>query len=220
MSNEGGLMLRKGFASLGAVVVGAGVFLAGSVTTATASPNVNAHGTVLCGISTGGGFVNPGLSVIGSPGGVKINFHAKFSTGNCNSNVSTPVGVVVIGGHLTGTGYYNGPVAGGNGSSCANFDGPDVVGEITVVIHWTTTGGAIAPTTVKYKLNTFTVAGSPTDTITLKAPTGTAHKTGSFFTPPTVGPNTTQLVTNLPAPASCTAAPFSTFTISGGVVNM
>jgi hypothetical protein len=213
-------MLRKGFASLGVAVMGAGMFLAGSVTPATASPMVNGHGTVLCGISTGGGNVSPGLSVIGSAGGVKINFHAKFSTGNCNSNVTSPAGVVVIGGRLTGSGFYNGPVAGGNGSSCANFDGPDVVGKITVVIHWTTTGGPIAPTTVNYKLNTATVSGTLTDTITLKAPTGTAHKTGSFITPPTVGPNMTQLVTTLPAPATCTATPVTTFTISGGVVNM
>jgi hypothetical protein len=159
------------------------------------------------------------LTPAGSPGGVKITFAAKFSTGNCNSNVVTPPGVTVTGGSLTGAGFSNGPASGGPASSCAAFDGADVVGKIVVKIKWVTTGGPIAATKIIYKSNPGTVAGSPTDTITLKAPPGTAVKHGSFSTPPATPPNTTQLTTTIPAPP-CGPGPFSTFVINGGSVSV
>jgi hypothetical protein len=213
-------MLRKVILSAGATALCAGLLVVVSAVPASAMPPA-AAGTVFCGVSIGGsGTVHPGLTTAGSAGGVKIAFSAKLSTGNCNSQVTSPSGVVVTGGFLTGSGYYSTNL----GSSCANFDGPDTVGKITVVIHWTTTGGPIANTKVTYKLNLGTTSGFPTDTIDLVAPSGTAHKSAasSFFTLPTVGPNETRLVTNLPAPGSsgCTAVPFVHFQITGGDVNM
>ncbi|HXQ76269.1 MAG TPA: hypothetical protein VN791_07210 [Acidimicrobiales bacterium] len=212
-------MLRKVILSAGVVALCAGLLVVVSAVPASAAPP--ATGTVLCGVTIGGGgAVHPGLTTAGSAGGVKISFSAKLSTGNCSSHVTSPSGVVVTGGHLTGSGSYGTNV----GSSCANFDGPDTVGKITVVIHWTTTGGSIANTKVTYKLNLGTTSGFPTDTIDLVAPSGTAHKSAasSFFTLPTVGPNETKLVTNLPAPGSpgCTAVPFVNFQITGGDVDM
>jgi hypothetical protein len=118
---------------------------------------------------------------------------------------------------LAGTGFYNAPPAGGPGSSCANFDGPDVVGKITVTITWATTGTPIAPTTIVYASNPGTVSGSLTDTITLNAPPGTATKTGSFSSATTAA--LTQLVTDLPGP-SCGAGPFGTFNITNGEVKV
>ena len=103
------------------------------------------------------------------------------------------------------------------GSSCANFDGVDVVGQITVTITWNTTGTPIAATTIVYANNPGTVSGSATDTIALNAPPGTAVKSGSFNSAAT--PRLTQLVTNLPGPA-CGPGPFSTFTIVNGEVKV
>ncbi len=210
-------MLRKRALSAGALALSVAVAVVVGAPPAGASGPPPATGAVLCGISSGSGTLSPGLTPAGSPGGVKINFAAKFSTGNCASNVATPAGVVVIGGSLTGTGFYNAPPAGGNGSSCSNFDGADVVGKILVKITWMTTGGPIAKTKIVYKNNPGTVSGSPTDTITLKAPPGTAVKHGSFHAP--AMPNLTQLTTNIPGPA-CGPGPFSSFTISGGSVQM
>lgn len=207
-------MLYAGAAGLSLVaLVGASTSPAGAVTPPKAT------GSALCGISAGAGTLSPGLTPTGSPGGVKINFSAKFSTGNCASNVVAPAGVTVIGGSVKGSGYYNAPPAGGNGSSCSNFDGPDVVGKIVVKVKWLTTGGPIAATKIVYTANTGTVSGTPTDTITLKAPTGTAVKHGSFSVPPAAPPNTTQLTTNIPGPV-CGPGPFAHFTITGGVVDV
>jgi hypothetical protein len=121
--------------------------------------------------------------------------------------------VTITGGRVTGSGFYR-PLACG-ASSCANFDGPDVVGKITVRIAWTTTGPAIAPTVVVYKNNPATASGAPTDTITLQAPPGSATKAGSFVVPSTS--NTTEIKTDVPAPP-CGGSPFSSFKISGGRV--
>jgi hypothetical protein len=210
-------MLRRAVFSAGALALSAAVVVVGAGLPAGASGPPPAHGTVLCGISSGSGTLAPGLTPAGSAGGVKITFAAKFSTGNCASNVTTPPGVVVVGGSLTGSGFYNAPASSGIGSSCAAFDGPDTVGKIVVKIKWMTTGGPIANTKVIYQNNPGTVSGSPTDTITLKAPPGTAVKQGSFHAPPM--PNLTQLTTNIPAPP-CGPGPFTTFTISGGSVQM
>jgi hypothetical protein len=201
------------------VALAATLLAFGTAAPAGASGPPHATGTVLCGISSGSGTLSPGLTPVGSPGGVKITFAAKFSTGNCASNVVSPTGVAVIGGSIKGSGFYNGPASGGPGSSCAAFDGADAVGKIVVKITWLTTGGPIAATKVVYKNNTGTVSGSPTDTITLQAPTGTAVKHGSFATPPTAPPNMTQLTTTIPSPP-CGPGPFSTFTITGGAVQV
>ena len=82
--------------------------------------------------------------------------------------------------HVDRGGYYNPVPSTGNGSSCSNFAGSDIVGKIKVKVNWSVTGPAIAATKVVYKNNTGTVVGSGTDTITLNAPTGTAVKSGSF----------------------------------------
>jgi hypothetical protein len=149
---------------------------------------------------------------------VTIEFSATFTSGGCSDHITKPGNITVIGGHLTGSGTYTAP-SGENGSSCANFDGPDTVSKINVHIVWKTKGGPIAHSLIRYQLNTSTVAGTSTDTITLSAPPGTALKGGSFFTPRRTGPNTTQLITDLPAPASCTDTPVTAFNITGGMVN-
>jgi hypothetical protein len=179
----------------------------------------NATGIANCPIYGGHGTLSPGLTPAGSPGGVKITFTATLTSpagGPCgNANVVTPAGVRIVGGTVTGNGFYNPPGA-AHGSSCANFHGPDTVGKITVVIHWLTTGGPIANTVIVYMNNPGTVTGAPFDTITLNAPPGTAAKSGSFTGPANL--HKTQLVTNnLPAPP-CGPGPFANFHISGGSV--
>jgi len=192
------------------VVTGSGV--------AVAKKLPHAVGIANCPIYSGSGTVNPGLTPAGSPGGVKIDFTASLTNptgGPCgNSSVTSPAGVTIDGGTVTGSGFYQ-PLASG-ASSCANFDGVDVVGKIKVTIAWLTTPpGAIANTTIVYRNNPATVSGAPVDTITLKAPPGTAIETGSFSSP-SAG-NTTALKTDLPGPA-CGAGPYSTFNILGGNV--
>ncbi|HXW35403.1 MAG TPA: hypothetical protein VEJ87_12565 [Acidimicrobiales bacterium] len=213
--------MRRVIFSAGALLVSAGVVGLGAATPAGAAGPVKATGSVLCGISSGSGTLSPGLTPLGTAGGVKITFAAKFSTGNCSSNVTTPPGDSVVGGSLTGSGFYNAPASSLIGSSCAAFHGADVVGKIVVKIDWVTSGAPIAATKVVYQNNPSTVAGSPFDTITLKAPPapGTAIKHGSFSVPPGLPPNTTQLTTSIPAPP-CGAGPYSNFNITGGMVQM
>src|SRR5580698_5118735 len=142
-----------------------------------------ATGTAICKIASGSGTLSPGLTPTGTPGGVKIQFSATMVVGgSCGGSVTSPSGVTVNGGTLQGKGFYNPVPSTGNGSSCANFAGSDIVGKIVVKVNWSVTGPAIAPTKVVYKNNTGTVVGSGTDTITLKAPSGTAVKSGSFTT--------------------------------------
>lgn len=184
----------------------------------TASAAVHASGKVTCFVQSGSGTLNPGLTPAGSSGGVKINFKGKFVPGQCSSAVTKPKGDQVTGGTFSGTGFYDSPPAGGPGSSCANFDGPDPVGQITVTINWTTTGTPIAPTTIVYANNPGTVSGSPTDTFVFNnAPPGTATKSGSFASATT--PATVKLLTSLPGP-TCGAGPFTSFSISNGDVNV
>ena len=174
----------------------------------------NATGKAICKIASGSGTLSPGLTVGGSPGGVKISFSATMVVGgSCGGAVTSPSGVTVLGGTLTGAGFYNPVPSTGNGSSCANFAGSDIVGKIKVKINWSVTGPAIAPTKVVYKNNTGTVVGSGTDTITLDAPTGTAVKSGSFTVP--ANPHRLVLVTTIPGP-SCGTGSYSTFSILPG----
>jgi len=139
--------------------------LSTGVGVASAKGKVKAQGTVTCGGLHGTGALNPGLSVTGSPGGMKINYKATFA-GNCNSNVTTPPGDVVTGGSVKGSGFYDPPPLGGNASACVNFLGGDVVGTIKETIQWTTTGPPIAPTHITYQMQTGTVTAPPA-TITL-----------------------------------------------------
>lgn len=210
-------MLRRTLLATAALVVPIGLLVVTAPQAAWALPN--AHGTVSCPVYGGSGSVSPGLTPAGSPGGVKINFKANVgyaSGGPCGGTVTSPPGVKVVSGTLTGTGYYNAVAAHPNGSACPNFVGPDVVGKITVVIKWTVLGPPIANTKIVYKNNTGTVTGPPVDTIKLKAPTGTATKTGSFATGVA---NTTKLVTNLPGPG-CGPGPYSAFTITSGAISL
>jgi hypothetical protein len=209
----------RSVATATAVLLSMGVLMvAGSgVTVAKALPK--AKGIVNCAIFSGTGTLNPGLTPAGQPGGVKINFTASVGTASAacpNAAIVKPKGVTLLGGVVTGSGYYQALAAPASASSCADFDGTDVVGQITVTIAWQTSPpGAIANTTIIYKNNPATVSGAPTDTITLLAPPGTATKTGSFAAPSSS--NTVELKTDLPGPA-CGAGPFSTFNIVGGNV--
>ncbi|HLN16423.1 MAG TPA: hypothetical protein VK277_06660 [Acidimicrobiales bacterium] len=198
-------LLASGLAMVFVLTTGVGV---------ASAKNPKATGTVFCGGVNGTGTLNPGLSAVGSPGGMKITFHGTFA-GNCDSAVATPPGVVVTGGTIKGSGFYNAPPGSPNASACANFLGGDTVGTITETIKWTTTGGAIAPTKIVYMNQTGTVTAPPA-VITLMAPPGTATKTGSFAVP--LLPNLTKLPTNLPLPA----CPGTTthFNIIGGSINV
>jgi len=184
----------------------------GAVPAAAAVP---ASGHVTCPIKDGTGILSPGLTSAGTGAGtVKINFSGAFVTNNCTSAVTLPPGDQVTGGTFIGNGWYNGAPA----DSCANFDGVDVVGQVTVIINWRTTGTPIAPTTIVYKNNPGTVHGSPFDTIALNAPPGTAVKSGSFSSAPT--PYLTQLKTNLVGPTCPSGPPLATFVIVGGKVKV
>ena len=208
---------------VGVTTVAAVGFVVVPVGPAWASPN--ARGTATCKIVTGSGTVSPGLSIAGGLSGMKINFTASFSSPValfCNSAVTFPAGVKVLGGSLTGSGYYLPVAPQTRASSCANFHGTDMVGSITVTITWLTSGGPIANTVVTYTGLRNTVTGTPTDTITLRHPPapGAAAKAGSFSIPPAGAPNLTRLVTTLHAPASCTAVAQTAFRITAGVVAM
>lgn len=211
-------MLRRALLVVVALTVPAGLLLAVGPQDAWALPV--GHGIANCPIYSGNGTVNPGLTPAGSPGGVKINFTASLTpptgaVGCPNSNVTAPPGDKILGGTVTGSGYMN-PTS-GNGSSCAVFHTADVVGKISVKIHWQMSGAPIANTKIVYKNNPGTVSGAPTDTITLDAPPGIATKTGSFAAPPTT--HLVQLNTTLPAPP-CGPGPFSAFAITGGLVTV
>jgi hypothetical protein len=184
-----------------------------------------AHGSATCRMALGGsGTVSPGLTPAGSPGGVKISFSAKLvpppATSVCNGAVTSPSGTKVVGGLVTASGYYLPVPSSANGSKCANFATSDKVGNIKVVIKWTTSGSPIAPTTVVYAGNTGTVTTSGgVDLITLNATTGSATKSGSFAFPATGTPHAIKFRTTLPGPG-CGPGPFSSFNISGGAVSM
>jgi hypothetical protein len=182
----------------------------GPAAAAPATAASPASGRVTCPIAAGTGTLSPGLTSAGSLGGIKISFNGKLA-GNCASAVTQPQGDQVTGGTFTGGGFYTGATA----SSCANFDGVDVVGQITVVITWKTTGAPIARTTIVYKSNPGTVSGS--ETIALNAPPGTATKAGSFSAGTL---HLTQLKTNLPGPVCPPGPPITTFTITGGEVKV
>jgi hypothetical protein len=185
---------------------------------ASAASPVHGSGLVTCPIKNGTGILSPGLTSAGTGAGtVKINFHGAFITNKCTSAVTQPPGDKVKGGTFTGGGWYTGSSA----DSCANFDGADVVGQITVTITWQTTGVLIAPTTIVYKSNPGTVSNpgsSPFDTIALNAPPGTAAKSGSFNSATT--PRLTQLDTNLVGPTCPSGPPLATFVIVGGQVKV
>ncbi len=180
-----------------------------------AASNVKANGTALCQIKGGSGTLNPGLTPAGSSGGVKITFQGSFVDQKCQSKLKKPKKDQVLGGTFSASGFYNAPAAGGPGSSCADFDGPDVVGQIVVTINWAMSGAPIAPTTITYSGNTGTVSGSPTDTIDLTGSTST--KAGSFSS--TAAPAVTKMLTTIPGP-SCGAGPYTTFTVTGGYIQV
>jgi hypothetical protein len=150
-------------------------------------------------------------------GAVKISFHGSFVNNQCTSAVTQPPGDKVTGGTFTGGGWYTGSPA----DSCANFDGIDVVGQITVYITWHTTGTPITPTKIVYAKNPGTVSnpnGSPFDTIALNAPPGSAMKSGSFNSATT--PRLTRLATSLVGPTCPSGPPITNFVIVGGAVKV
>ncbi len=183
-----------------------------------------ATGTASCPVIGGSGTVTPGLSVAGSPGSVNITYKATIghpgSTILCGGAVTSPTGVSVIGGTVTGAGYYTAPTAAAHGSSCVNFDGPDKVGVIKEVIKWITIGGPIANTNVTYTGDIASTTGPVNgfDTLTLKAPYGVKTAGSSFHVPAL--PITSKFVTTLPAPGLHCVGTTTAFKITGGGVAM
>ncbi len=183
-----------------------------------------ATGTASCPVVGGSGTVSPGLSLAGSPGGVKITYKATIghpgTTILCGGTVTSPAGVHVVGGTVTGSGYYNPPTAAAHGSSCANFDGPDKVGVIKETIVWATIGGPIANTNVTYTGDLASTTGplNGHDTLRLLAPYGVKAAGSSFLAPAL--PITSRFVTTLPAPGALCVGTTTAFKITGGVVSM
>jgi len=187
-----------------------------------AGASVPAMGTVTCPVVSGSGHLNPGLTAAGTSGSVKIAFTAILGSSpvaGCSGSAMLPTGapVTITGGILTGTGYYSAPAVTANADSCANFDGPDNVGTISIKVKWAAKP-AIAPSKVQYKLGSPTVSGASTDTISLPSAATLVSKHGSFATPAL--PNSVKLVTNIPSTCPATSAPFTSFTISGGSVSL
>jgi hypothetical protein len=211
-------MARKILVLVSTLIIPTGLILFTGEMAASAYGPPKATGIGNCHISSGTGTLTPGLTPVGTQGKLKISFTASLIQGPCpNADVTSPPGVTIVGGTVTGSGVYK-PPAGGNASACADFDGPDILGHLKVTVAWHTTGGNIAKTNINYKGNPGTVSGSPTDTITLDTPpAATAIKTGSFASPSTT--HTVQLDTNIPGPL-CGSGPYSTFVITGGVVTV
>lgn len=213
---SGSCMLKRFVVAFGILVVPMSSIVLDSAGPAFATPPP-AVGSASCSSVLGSGTVHPGLTTAGSIGGVKITFKGKL--GGCTSSITAPSGTTVVGGKISGSGYYDAPTTTSNGSSCANFDGPDVVGVIKIKITWTVVGPAIAKTKITYTAVPATVTGptNGTDTIDLYGPPFGAL-TGSFFpfATPLVG-----LTTNLPAPGTrCSTTPFVNFKIVGGAVGV
>jgi hypothetical protein len=191
------------------VIIGAG--------TAAAYGPAKAAGIANCHIAAGSGTLTPGLTPTGTKGKVKISFTASLTDPCPNASVTSPSGVTILGGTVTGVGVYAPPVS-GDASACPNFDGPDILRHLAVTVAWTTSGPAIAKTRVAFRGGTGTVSGSPTDAITLDTPpVPVVVKAGSFAAPSTT--HTVQLDTTIPGPG-CGPGPYTTFTITGGVVTV
>jgi hypothetical protein len=174
-----------------------------------ASAAVVAAGTANCNGLFGGGKINPGLTAAGGNGGMKINFKAAF--GPCpNANFTVPIGDVINGGKIKGSGFYSNNLA----SKCANYFGSlDTIGKIKVTITWKAKPIPIAKTVLTYVAEPG--EGAPAGVITLIAPPPPAAA-GSFepaagLVPPL---NTITLNSNL----AC-AGPRA-FAIAGGNVDV
>ena len=207
------------FAAVLTTMVG-GLFVA-TQEAAVAAPI--ATGTASCPVIAGSGTVSPGLSGGGSPGGVKINYKATIghpgTTILCGGTVTSPTGVHVVGGTVTGSGYYTSSAP--HGSSCVNFHGPaDKVGVIKETIVWATIGGPIANTNVTYTGDVGSTTGplNGFDTLTLKAPYGVKGGGSSFHAPAL--PIMSKFVTTLPAPGTHCVGTTTAFKITGGGVAM
>jgi hypothetical protein len=171
-----------------------------------------ATGTANCRISSGTGTLSPVLTSAGSANThtMRISFKATLDAGCSSSSVTSPSGVTVTGGAVSGVGTYRGAPA----NSCADFDGSDSVGRLTVTILWVTSGAPIANTKIVYKGNTGTVSGTTADTIALTAPPGTVTVSGSFSSPSSSA--TVSLTTTIASPPCSTGV--STFSVSKGKV--
>ncbi len=174
-----------------------------------ASAGVVAVGTANCNGLAGKGFINPSLTVAGANGGMKINFKAKF--GPCpNANFTAPVGDIIKGGSLKGSGFYSNNLA----SKCGNYFGSlDTIGNIKVTIKWKAKPVPIANTVLTYAAAPF--EGAPAGVITLTAPPPPAA-VGSFE--PAAGPVPPLNTITLPSNLAC-AGPHN-FLIAGGNVNV
>ncbi len=193
----------------------------GSVVLASAGPSSavgppKAQGIANCLISSGTGTLSPPLTPAGQKGAEHVTFRATLQQPCPNSNITSPAGTTITGGTLQGVGVYTGP-AGSSASSCADFDGPDILRHFSVIVAWSTSGSPIAKTKLVYKGNPGSVSGAPVDTINLDMPpAASVVKKGSFSSTPT--PHLVQLDTDIPGPA-CGGA-VSTFNITGGRVTV
>lgn len=203
-------MWRKSLLISAVVTIASAMLVVATPEIASAHPL--AVGSVSCTTAQGSGKVTPPIVPVGSGTRVKITFTANFA--GCTSSLTTPPGASVTGAFVKGTGYFT---ASSSANSCSNFDGTDTVGVIKVHIKWTTTGGLINPTTDVYTLEPSSVTG-PTngiDTIDLDSPYGSSS--GSFAS--SVPPDTTSIVTTIPAPGSGCGGSGAPFGITGGVLN-
>jgi hypothetical protein len=196
-----------------------GVFALAFQGSASAAPV--AVGTASCPIVSGSGTLSPGLTASGTAGSVKIKFKATLGpvpVAGCSSSATIAgASVTVTGGTLKGSGIFNGPATGAPANTCAEFDGPDLLGTIKAKVHWSSSP-AIAPSKVTYTGGGPAVSGSPTDTISLPATGTTTVKAGSFSSPAL--PDSMKLVTNIPSVCGAVSPPVTTFTITGGYVSL
>jgi hypothetical protein len=111
---------------------------------------------------------------------------------------------------VTGSGIYEPTATNQDGSSCADFDGSNFLGHMTLKVTWSSTV-YIGPTKMAFGTDAGTVSGATTDTLTY----GPGIATGSF--PTSVA--TASFSTNIPAPGpGCPNHPrFSAFAFSGSL---
>ncbi|HXQ61106.1 MAG TPA: hypothetical protein VN796_02160 [Acidimicrobiales bacterium] len=142
-------MSRK-LATVIAIVVCQVGFIVGVSGVAAAAPALS--GNVTCSSFVGTGTFGPKLTLVGSPGGVKITYKGTLSA--CTGGSINFGGAIhtVTGGRVKASGYFTGVT----GSKCANFQGAipaDSVGKIKMKVTWTLSPPlAVVPSKVTYGL--------------------------------------------------------------------
>ncbi len=186
-------MIRKLVGMAAAFALAATVFAVVEPGVSSAAPLPSASGTVGCKIVGSGKFA-PKLTLAGNATAVKIHFSATSNPTSgplgCGGSATIPNSagtlspVNVTGVTITGAGYLV-PLGPGNANKCSVFTASDTIGVIKVKYVWTAVP-AIAPTVLTFTGGTAPiVSGSPFDTITLPAPSGTSIVGTGSFTPST-----------------------------------